>query len=145
VSLRIRGQEIAVQLVVNGALQAGSFAFVSDFKLTPRADVSNSPFLGETEDEPDVQHHGYDFSFSLHQSDGNALAFWNSVVQTLEAGTAQPQTDILVTKTYRDAGTPATNTTLRRVAIKMDSEEFGGRKDYVKNSFSGSCAKISIR
>lgn len=138
-SLRIRGQETFVQLVVDGQLLAGSFSKVENFKVTPRADLTDTGFLGETEDEPDVMHHGYDFSFSMHEQDNAAFDVWDAIVADLAAGTALPQIDVLVIKKYRDPGVKAVTHTYQKCVMKLDSQDHGSRKDYVKSTFSGKC------
>lgn len=144
-SVRIRGQETFVQLAVNGALLSGSFTKVENFKLTPRADLTDSSFLGETEDEPDVMHHGYDFSFAVHEMDNQAFAVWNQIVNSLNAGTTLPTINMVVIKRYRDPSIAAVTVTLQNCALKMDSHEFGTRKDYVKTMFSGKCRTTQTR
>lgn len=142
---RIRGQEVFVQLIVDGDLKQGSFTKVENFKLTPRADLSDSSFLGETEDEPDVQHHGYDFSFTIHEADNQAVTVWNGIVASLTAGILLPVVNVVVIKKYRDPGVGAVVQTLQNCKIKLDSQDFGGRKEYVKNSFSGKARQLKVR
>jgi len=138
-SLRIRGQEVTVALAVDGQIIQGSFTKVENFKITPRADLSDSPFLGESEDENDVQNHGYDFSWMVHQMDDNAFIVWDKITSALANGTVLPNVSVVVLKKYRDLGIKPVTMTLQNAVIKMDSEEYGGRKEFVKASFSGKC------
>lgn len=142
---RIRGQEVFVQLVVDGDLKVGSFAKVENFKLTPRADLSDSSFLGETEDEPDVMFHGWDFSFSIHEADNKAIEVWNQILAALTAGTVLPTINVVVIKKYRDPGVKPVVQTLQNCKMKLDSQDAGGRKDYVKNAFSGKCRTMRTK
>lgn len=138
-SLRIRGQETFVQLVVDGELLAGSFAKVENWKATPRADLTDTGFLGETEDEPDIMFHGWDFSFSIHEQDSAAHDLWDSIVADLAAGVTLPRVDVVVIKKYRDPGVKPLIYTYQKCVIKMDSNDHGSRKDFVKSPFSGKC------
>lgn len=144
-SLRIRGQEVFVQAVVDGVLLQGSFTKVNDFKLTPKADLTESDFLGETETEPDVMHHGYDFSFTIHEMDNTAFQVWNQIVSSLTAGTTLPTVNLVVIKRYRDPGVKPVTMTLQNARIKLDSQDYGGRKDYVKTSWSGKCRTMKTK
>ncbi len=136
---RIRGQEVSGQLVVDGKLLLGSFAKMESFKWSPRADLSDSDFVGETESEPDLQHHGFDFSFTIHQMDAQAAQIYLKLVTALDAGVPLPAISFVVIKTYRDPAVPIQTLVFQNVTVKLDSEDIGGRKDYVKNSFSGKC------
>lgn len=136
---RIRGQETFVQLVVDGNLLAGSFMKVENFKITPRADLVDSEFLGETEQDPDIIFHGYDFSFQIHEVDDSALDLWDNIVATLTAGGPQPRINVIVTKRFRDPGVRAKTQTLQNAVMKLDSEGYDKRSDYVKAAFSGKC------
>jgi len=138
-SLRTRGQETFAQIVVDGDLLAGSFAKVENFKITPRADLVDTGFLGESEDDPDVMMHGYDFSFSMHEQDNRAFEVWDKTVSALAAGTTLPRIDVVVIKRYRDPSIKAVTLTLQKCVMKMDSQDLGSRKDYIKTSFSGKC------
>ncbi|MGZ6970965.1 MAG: hypothetical protein ACXVID_04820 [Thermoanaerobaculia bacterium] len=138
-SLRIRGQETFVQLIIDGELLGGSFTKCENFKVTPRADLTDTGFLGETEDEPDIMHHGYDFSFSIHEQDNAAFEVWDTIVADLAAGVALPQIDVMVVKRYRDPGVKPVTYTYQKAVLKLDSQDQGARKDYVKSSFSGKC------
>jgi len=140
-ALSIRGQETFVQLVVDGDLLAGSFAKVENWKATPRADLVDTGFLGESEDEPDIMHHGWDFSFSIHESDSAAHDLWDAIVADLAAGVSLPQIDVIVIKKYRDPGIKPVAYTYKSAVLKMDSNDHGSRKDYVKSPFSGKCKK----
>lgn len=138
-SLRTRGAETFVQLVFDGQLLAGSFSQVENFKVTPRADLTDTGFLGETEDEPDIMFHGYDFSFSIQEQDNAAFDIWDQVVANLAAGIALPVIDVMVVKRYRDPGVKAVTHTYQRCVLKLDSQDHGSRKDYLKSMFSGKC------
>jgi hypothetical protein len=142
-SNRIRGQETTLQVVVNGQIQGRSFAKVENFKWSPRQDLSDSSFLGETEDEPDIMHHGYDFSFSIHEEDNSAVEqVLLQVVNTLTAGVQQPDITLTFIKRYRDPAMGTKTLVFPKCKLKLDSQEMGSRKDYLKSSFSGKCRQM---
>ncbi len=143
-SERIRGQETTLQVLVDGEQLSGSFTKVSDFKLTPRTDLSDSPFLGETEDEPDIQHHGYDFSFSTHEMDNKAVQLLMNMVARLTAGLPVQVINLVVIKRYRDPAAGTAAQVLQQCMLKLDGQDFGGRKDYIKNSFTGKCRTMRV-
>jgi hypothetical protein len=141
---RIRGQEVTVMLVVDGNQQVGSFAKTERFKWNPMADLESSDFVGESTSEPDVQHHGYEFSFTVHQMEGNALAVWQNIANQLAAGGVLPNVSLVAVKKFRDPSLVPETVVFQRVALKLDDEDVGGRKDYVKNGFSGRCRSIQV-
>lgn len=141
-SQRIRGQEATVQIVVDGDVKGGSFAKITDFNLTPRTDIVETPFIGEIEDDLDIQHHGYDFDFSLHEQDKKTHELLLSIVAREQTRQRHPSVNVVVTFAYR-AGEASQTIVLENCFMKMDSLSIGGRKEYVGNKFSGKCKTIS--
>ena len=142
-SQRIRGQEATIQIVVDGDLKSGSFAKVSEFTLTPRQTISETPFLGESEDDLDFSHRGYDFSFSCHESDNKVTRLCLDLVAREAARLPHPAINIVVTFEYRSASEPAETLVLENCFLKLDSKAVGSATDYVVNSFSGKCKVMS--
>lgn len=142
-SQRIRGQEATIQVIVDGDLKTGSFAKVTSFNLTPRTDISETPFLGETEDDLDIQHHGYDFDFEIHHQDSKAYALLKNIVDQEAASLSHPNVNIVVTIAFRSLSEPSLTIVLEKAFIKMDSFGFGGRKEYVSSKFSGKCKTVN--
>jgi hypothetical protein len=79
-SQRIRGKECTIQVVVDGDLKGGTFAKVTEFTLTPRTEIVETPFLGEIEDDLDIIHKGYDFSFQTQSQDSKAIKLLLAIV-----------------------------------------------------------------
>lgn len=139
-SQRTRGQEASLHIIVDGDLKGGSFAKVTDWKLTPRQDVTETDFVGETESDLDFQHHGWDVSFSIHNQDKKALDLIFLAIEREQNHLAHPDITIVATLTHRDPSTKAEVTVCEKVFLKADqARESSGRKDYVKTSFSGKC------
>jgi hypothetical protein len=143
-SQRIRGQEATVNIIVDGDLKGGSFAKVTNFNLSPRTDITETPFLGEVEDDLDIQHHGHDFDFEIHQQDGKAVDVLKLIVSREENRLPHPAVNILVTLKHRDVSTPATKLVLQGCFMKADSLSIGGRKDFVTMKFSGKCKTVKF-
>ncbi len=141
-SQRIRGQEATIQVVVDSDVKSGTFSKVTDFNLTPRTDIVETEFLGEVEADLDIQHHGFDFDFSLQEQDSKTHDLLMDIVAREQARTRHPAVNIVVTFAYR-VGEPAQTIVLENCFMKMDSLTIGGRKEYITNKFSGKCKTIS--
>lgn len=142
---RLRGQEVQVQFLVDGDAKAGSFHKVTDFRLTPRDDLSDSDFIGQPTSEPDHQHHGFDFSFSNHEQDPGPVAVMLKIQDRLNRGLPYPKVTIIAIRVYRELGQPPKTLVMSPCVVKMDSYEVGGRKDYVRNTWSGKCRDLQQR
>jgi len=136
---RIRGQETTLQFVVDGKLLEGSFAKVTDWKMTPRAELPEVGFCGETEDDVDFMHHGYDFNCSVQELDPAVMDLYDDLVARNRAGQEMPKIQIIAIHKYRSTVIPSKTQILKSVKLKLDEHGAGGRKDYVKNTLSGKC------
>lgn len=139
----IRGEEVTLRFVIDGDHQAGSFLKVVNFKVTPKADLTESDFVGDKESENDFQHHGFDFSFELQDEDGKAWEVYDKLVLADRNGASIPKMDIVAVYKYRDLAKPSKTRVLERAVFKLDSHDVNGRKEYVKNSFSGKARRCS--
>jgi hypothetical protein len=142
-SQRIRGKEATVQIVVDGDLKGGTFAKVTEFTLTPRTEIVETPFLGEVEDDLDIIHKGFDFSFQTHAQDSKAIKQMLAIVARERARTAHPAINVVVTFEYRSSTEPAETIVLESCFMKMDSTALGGADEYVTHSWSGKCKTVS--
>jgi hypothetical protein len=142
-SQRIRGQEATIQVIVDGDLKRGTFTKVTSFNLTPRTDIVETPFLGEVEDDLDIQHHGYDFDFEVQQQDAKAYELLQSIVSREQDRLAHPNINLVVTLAFRSVSEPSLTFVLEQCFMKLDSMGFGGRKEYVGAKFSGKCKVVS--
>lgn len=142
-SQRIRGQEVTIQVIVDGDVKKGTFTKATNFNLTPRTDIVETPFLGEVEDDLDIQHHGYDFDFELQQLDSKAYDLLQEIVGREQDRLAHPNINIVVTMAYRSLSEPSKTFVMEQCFMKMDSLGFGGRKDYVATKFSGKCKVVT--
>lgn len=145
-STRIRGSEQSISVTVNdefatafginGRLE-GSFFKVKEFTHTPRTDLVEEDFIGERFDDLDVQHHGYDFSFTTHENDAAALNFLSLLVYKEDSNLPPPQVTLHVTTTYRDVTVLPRTEVFIGCVMKLSERSNGGRKEYIQNSFEG--------
>lgn len=140
-SARIRGQEIAVRFTLGGEPLGGSFLKLTEFTATPRTDINEEPFLGELEDDLDIQHHGWDFSFTVQIDDHQTIDFLNEIVRREQNAIKHPSITMTVFYTFREPTAKARTVIYRDVFLKVTEEGFGGRKDFVTNGFEGKAKK----
>jgi hypothetical protein len=133
---RIRGQETSLIFDVDGVQQDGSFSKVRNWKITPRAELTESDFVGESESEIDFMHHGYDGSCEVDMLDDSVLALYDRCVELQRAGLPQPQIKITAIHKFRDPSIPSRSDVCLGVKLKLDGHEVGDRKSYVKDSIS---------
>ena len=138
-SQRIRGQEATVQIIVDGDLKGGSFAKVTNFNLNPRADLPETGFLGEIEDDIDIQIHGWDFDFETEQIDKKIADLRALIVDRERQRLPHPDINIVVTFKYRSLTEIPGVIVLEHCVVKPPGESVGGRKDYLKNKIEGKC------
>ena len=138
---RIRGSEDSIKIIVDGKLLKGSFALVDSFKHTPRIDFADGDFLGEKLSEPDYQMHGHEISFTVNESDSACQDLLTQIASQEEQGLLPPKVNIVRRRTYRDGVTPPLVEVYERLLLKPDDNTNGGRKDYVKWSWTGRCKK----
>ena len=143
-SYRQRGQEITVRIAVDGSTKRGSFFKVTEWTTTPRTDLVEESFLGELEDDLDIQHHGFDFSFTVQIQDQEVLDFLAAVVA--RERTAKPHPDITITVLHRFREPGATNhvEVFHDVFLKVNEFGFSGRKEYTTASFEGKAKRRSL-
>lgn len=145
-SARIRGQEAFVSFSVAGlGLLGGSFAKVKDFTYTPRQDLVEASYIGETFDDLDIQHHGFDFSFTVDEEDSSSLDYLRQVLENEENNVAPSTVTVTVQLAYREAGLQASLLTFSDVVMKVSEMSFSGRKDYVSTSYEGKAKRLSIQ
>lgn len=143
-SLRIRGQEVTIRVAVDGEVQDGSFIKITDFTVTPRTDLNEESFLGELEDDLDIQHHGFDFGWTVQKEDEKALEFLSTVIDREQNQQVHPDITITVIYAFRKPGASNRAEVYHEVFLKVNEGGFGGRKEYVTTGFEGKCKKRSL-
>jgi hypothetical protein len=93
--------------------------------------------MGQAEAEGDIEHSGYDFNFTIHETDTKAIDYWGNVVSLFSAGKPLPDVSLVVITNYIDPSIPAKTETLQEVVLKLDERAASSKKDYIKNMFTG--------
>lgn len=136
---RIRGKEATIQVIVDGELLDGSFAKIENFTLTPRTDLVETDFVGESVADLDYMHHGFDFSFGTHHKDSKLFDVLQSFTSADEAGLEHPQVNIVVSVNYRALSEADQTFVLGECVMKMGDYSIGSRTDYITSSWEGKC------
>lgn len=140
-SQKMRGQEVTFRVALNGILQEGSMFKVTDFTATPRTDLVEDDYLGEQETDLDIQHHGFDLSWSVDYQDATAMEFMQAILNAEANQEAHPNITITAIYTFREPGVRSKIEVYRNVFCKQAEQSAGGRKEKVKGKFEGKCKK----
>jgi hypothetical protein len=136
-SQKMRGQEITMRIAVDGVVQGGSMIKLTDFTTTMRTDITEDDYLGEKETDLDIQHHGFDFAFTVDYEDEKGLALAQEIIDAETNNEQHPKITMTVIYTFREPGVRGKVAVYRNVFLKQDEEGAGGRKEKVKGKFSG--------
>jgi hypothetical protein len=138
-SMRVRGQECSLNIIVDGDMKGGSFVKVTNFNVTPETEIVNTDFIGEIESDLDIHHSGFAFDFEVEYQDSNPITVMELIVERERMRLPHPDINLVATFKYRSlAGIPGV-IVLEHCFMKLDNITVGGRKDYVKSKFSGKC------
>jgi hypothetical protein len=143
-SQKIRGEEVAIRIAVDGVVQGGSLFKLTDFSATPRTELTEDEYLGEAESDIDIQHHGWDLAFSFDHQDSVGIDLCEEIIGAEMAHQAHPNVTITVIYTYREPGARGKMAVYQKVFLAPKEESVGGRKEKVKGKFEGKCKKRSI-
>ena len=94
-------------------------------------------YLGEVFDDLDIQHHGYDFSFSVDNEDSQTLYFLQTLQNNEENNINPQRIGMSVEYTYRRVGEMPTVQMFGNIVMKVGTHAIGGRKEYINTSFEG--------
>lgn len=136
-SQKMRGQEITMRIAVDGEVQGGSMIKLTDFTTTMRTDINEDDYLGEKETDLDIQHHGFDFAFTVDYEDDAGLELCDDILTRESNNEQHPKITLTVIYTFREPGKRGRVAVYRGVFLKQDEESAGGRKEKVKGKFSG--------
>ena len=135
-SLKMRGQEVTIRVAVDGVIQTGSMFKATDWTATPRTDLKEDDYMGEQETDLDIQHNGWDMSFSVDTIDDAALNLIDLIIANEQQHIAHPDITFTVIYTFREPGTRGKIYIYHQVYMKADEEGAAGRKDKHKVKFS---------
>lgn len=139
-----RGQEATIRVTCQDDF-AAAFGLVgllplfnvNDWTLTPRTDLVEKEYLGEKYTSIDEQHHGYDFSFSVDETNATIIAMQDLIEYKHELGLEPPIWAVSATVKYRDGVTLPRTEQLINCKLKIASRGFGSRTDYIVSSVEG--------
>jgi hypothetical protein len=143
-SSKLRGSDITVMIAIDGKLAGGSMLKVTDGTVNHRTDLVEDDYLGETETDLDIQHHGFDLSVSIHEEDDEALVIAQDIIQREIDHGRPPDVTISFVYVYREPNKRSRMMTYHECVMKQDEEGFGGRKERVKAKFSAKCKRRSL-
>lgn len=143
-SLKMRGSEATIRIAVDGKVAPGSMFKLVDFTATPRTDLNEDDYLGELETDLDIQHHGWDFGFSVDILDEKSIELVEEIIAREIAKDVHPDITITVLYTFREPTARGKIAVYHSVFLKQDEESFGGRKEKVKGKFSGKCKRRTV-
>lgn len=135
-SERIRGQEQTIRFIVEGTPRAGSWLKILDFEERPDQEIKKTGFLGEPTNDGDIQHSGFDLSWTLHELDAEITEFLSETVRREENHEPPQKVRVQVMTRYRDPAQPTRQRTYYAGVVKVDSDSFRGRTDYVEIKMS---------
>lgn len=140
---RIRGQEVTIRVTVDGRPQAGTWAKVKDFTVTPRTELVEEEYLGEQHTDLDKQHNGFDLAFSVDMQDRALIDFLSEEISGEENQDALRSVTINVLYAFRD-GTDPVGETYFDAVLKVADQSFGGRQEYVSYSVEGKAKRRAV-
>lgn len=138
---RLRGEQVEIKLVENGA-PVDTWRALASGSIECKNDILEEEFLGETAPRFDAIFKGWGLSLELQMESAAEETFVDAVQAKNQRRAGAPvRFDIVWTNSY-----PTGQVTLRVLkdvefgAFKIDA---GGRSDYVKLSFDGSCSSAN--
>ena len=138
-SSKLRGEEVALNIAVDGVIQNGSLIKVTSFTATPRTDINEDDYLGEQETDLDIQHHGWDVAFEFDHQDAVGVNLTEEIIDRETSHDQHPEITITAIYNYRQPGARAVMMVYNSVTLKCTQENVGGRKEKVKGKFEGKC------
>lgn len=140
-SQRIRGQEIEVLLVVNGAPKT-TITTVRSFEVTLKTEIASEGYLGETTERKDSIYKGVSGKIDLHFDNQDILKVFQTIVDKARRRTPGTKINIKATLNFPNGQRP-------RVLIS-DAEfgalplNFSSRSDYGSASLDFEASDMQI-
>jgi hypothetical protein len=134
-SERSRGQEKSVRFLIENQQVVGSWTKVMDLEITPQTDLPKTDFLGEKKSDIDIQHNGFDGSFTLQHLDAQLIAFLDEIDRREEAGEPPQSVQVQVRYSFRSPTVKKRIVTYFNGHMKVASESDRDRKAYSETKF----------
>jgi hypothetical protein len=140
-SNRIRGQEVSVLLVVDGAPEA-ALTNVQNFEITLDLEKQEEAYLGETSNRYDEMYKGLSFKMDVHNSDPGLFDFFDAVKSRAQRQTPGVQVNVKATLQYPSGD--RRRVIIQDVYFEPMGLSFGGRMEYGSTSVAGSAAEYRV-
>lgn len=138
---RIKGQEVQITIVVNGTVQT-MLNDIRSFSVTPRFELKEEQYLGETSMRFDEVFNGVSFDVELHFENGGVLEFTQVIKDRAERRT--PGTTINLKATLNFPNGDRKRVLLKDCFFGDTPIGFDGRSDYGTYKLEGRCTDITV-
>lgn len=146
-SQRMRGQEATIRIAVDGVIQSGSMFKVKDFTFTPRQDLTETPYVGEDEDDLDFQHHGFDLAWSVDMLDATTITLLSNLINRELNHQKHPEITVTVIYAFREGAAVGGGRVVvyhTNMVLKQGDESMSGRKEYIGVKYEAKCKKRDV-
>jgi hypothetical protein len=137
-SQRIKGQEVVIQIVVNGILQE-ELTDIQSFHVALNLELLEQGYLGETTDRYDEVFKGAHFDFEMHHHSSDYAVFNQQLVQ--RARRQAPDTVINISAQLNFPNGQVVNTLFPDSYFGTPDQTVPARADYVKTKYDGACSE----
>lgn len=144
---RIKGQDVEVSIILNGADFSApgrpvSITDVRNFEITPKFEKLEEQYLGETSKRYDEIFHGVDFKMDLHFENPGVLTLVDAIKARASSRGNLVTAAINIKAVLNFAGGIAKRVSLNNCFFEDMPINFGGRSEYGQFTLSGSCTDI---
>lgn len=138
---RIKGQEVELLIVTNG-VPTTSLTDIRSFTVTPRFELKEEGYLGETSMRFDEIFNGVSFDMELHFEDDGIFDFIQTIKDRAERRV--PGTTINVKATLNFPNGQRPRILLKNCFFGETPIGFGSRSDYGTFKLDGRCTDIAV-
>lgn len=139
-ALRIKGQEISLLIVTNGQVEA-ELNDIRSLTITPRFDLLEENYLGETSTRYDEIFKGCSFDMELHYETQAVLTFIETIKARAQRRTPGTVVNIKTTLNFANGQRP--KIILKDCFFADLPLGFAGRSDYGTLKISGGCVDFN--
>jgi len=140
-SQRIKGQEVELQLVIDGTVQDTVTSF-SSFEISAELEKLEESYLGEKTNRFDEIFNGISGSLDFHSENKSVFNIMQSIIDRAKRRTPGTQINLKATLNYPNGDRP--RILLQDVYFGAIPLNFGSRSDYGSVSLDFSCSDIKV-
>ena len=134
IAQRVKGQEVTINIVVNGELQ-NTLVDILDFNMEILLETKAQGYLGETTNRHDDVYNGVKFDLELHLHTGDWFDFQYSIVQ--RARRVNPDTVFNIVSTIVFPNGEERSITVQDAKFGAQPLSISSRGEYVKVKLEG--------